>query len=84
LPSDGLLSQTSCPSPVETPAALARTASTDNAERAVEDPFWDACRPTERTGGKCWRSGTSGKLSTLGGVFRIAEAVDYWDGESAG
>jgi uncharacterized cupin superfamily protein len=26
----------------------------------------------------------SGKLSTLGGVFRIAEAVDYWDGESAG
>jgi uncharacterized cupin superfamily protein len=26
----------------------------------------------------------SGKLSTLAGVFRIAEAVDYWDGESAG
>jgi uncharacterized cupin superfamily protein len=26
----------------------------------------------------------SGKLSTLGGVFRIADAVDYWDGESAG
>jgi uncharacterized cupin superfamily protein len=25
----------------------------------------------------------SGKLSTLGGVFRTAEAVDYWDGESA-
>ncbi|HEV7176116.1 MAG TPA: cupin domain-containing protein [Solirubrobacteraceae bacterium] len=26
----------------------------------------------------------SGKLSTLGGVFRLADAVDYWDGESAG
>jgi uncharacterized cupin superfamily protein len=26
----------------------------------------------------------SGKLSTLGGVFRIAEAVDYWEGETAG
>lgn len=26
----------------------------------------------------------SGKLSTLGGVFRLAEAVDYWDGETAG
>jgi uncharacterized cupin superfamily protein len=26
----------------------------------------------------------SGKLSTLAGVFRIAEAVDYWDGESPG
>lgn len=26
----------------------------------------------------------SGKLSTLGGVFRVAEAVDYWDGETAG
>ena len=26
----------------------------------------------------------SGKLSTVAGVFRIAEAVDYWDGESAG
>lgn len=26
----------------------------------------------------------SGKLSTLGGIFRIAETVDYWDGESAG
>lgn len=26
----------------------------------------------------------SGKLSTAAGVFRIAEAVDYWDGESAG
>jgi uncharacterized cupin superfamily protein len=26
----------------------------------------------------------SGNLSTLGGVFRLAEAVDYWDGESAG
>jgi uncharacterized cupin superfamily protein len=25
----------------------------------------------------------SGKLSTLGGVFRLADAVDYWDGESA-
>lgn len=25
----------------------------------------------------------SGKLSTSGGVFRIGEAVDYWDGESA-
>jgi len=25
----------------------------------------------------------SGKLSTPGGVFRIAAAVDYWDGESA-
>jgi uncharacterized cupin superfamily protein len=26
----------------------------------------------------------SGKLSTLGGVFRTTDAVDYWDGESAG
>ena len=26
----------------------------------------------------------SGNLSTLCGVFRIAEAVEYWDGESAG
>lgn len=26
----------------------------------------------------------TGKLSTLGGIFRIADAVDYWDGESAG
>lgn len=26
----------------------------------------------------------SGKLSTSDGVFRIAEAVDYWDGESVG
>ena len=26
----------------------------------------------------------SAKLSTLGGVFRLADAVDYWDGESAG
>ncbi len=26
----------------------------------------------------------SGKLSTLGGIFRLAETVDYWDGESAG
>jgi uncharacterized cupin superfamily protein len=26
----------------------------------------------------------SGKLSTLGGIFSIAETVDYWDGESAG
>ena len=26
----------------------------------------------------------SGKLSTVAGVFRIAETVDYWDGESAG
>jgi uncharacterized cupin superfamily protein len=26
----------------------------------------------------------SGKLSTLGGIFRLADAVDYWDGESAG
>jgi uncharacterized cupin superfamily protein len=26
----------------------------------------------------------SGKLSTLGGVFKITDAVDYWDGESAG
>ena len=25
----------------------------------------------------------SGKLSTPGGIYRIAEAVDYWDGESA-
>lgn len=25
----------------------------------------------------------SGKLSTLGGVFRLADAVDYWDGEPA-
>jgi uncharacterized cupin superfamily protein len=24
----------------------------------------------------------SGKLSTFGGVFRIADAVDYWDGET--
>lgn len=24
----------------------------------------------------------SGKLSTPGGVFRVADAVDYWDGES--
>jgi uncharacterized cupin superfamily protein len=26
----------------------------------------------------------SGKLSTFGGVLRIADAVDYWEGESAG
>lgn len=26
----------------------------------------------------------SGKLSTLGGIFRLADRVDYWDGESAG
>ena len=26
----------------------------------------------------------SGKLSTLGGIFRLAETVDYWAGESAG
>lgn len=26
----------------------------------------------------------SGKLSTRAGVFRITEAVDYWDAESAG
>lgn len=26
----------------------------------------------------------SAKLSTLGGVFRLADAVDYWNGESAG
>jgi uncharacterized cupin superfamily protein len=26
----------------------------------------------------------SGKLSTLGGIFRLADTVDYWDGESAG
>ena len=26
----------------------------------------------------------SGKVSTFGGVFRIADAVDYWEGESAG
>jgi uncharacterized cupin superfamily protein len=26
----------------------------------------------------------SGKLSTAAGVFRLADAVDYWDGESAG
>jgi uncharacterized cupin superfamily protein len=25
----------------------------------------------------------SGKLSTAGGVFRLADAVDYWEGESA-
>jgi uncharacterized cupin superfamily protein len=25
----------------------------------------------------------SGKLATLGGVFRLADAVDYWQGESA-
>lgn len=25
----------------------------------------------------------SGKISTPGGVFRLADAVDYWDGESA-
>jgi uncharacterized cupin superfamily protein len=24
----------------------------------------------------------SGKVSTFGGVFRLADAVDYWDGES--
>jgi uncharacterized cupin superfamily protein len=33
----------------------------------------------------CARAYTdSGKLSTPAGVFRIAEAVDYWDGESTG
>jgi uncharacterized cupin superfamily protein len=26
----------------------------------------------------------SGKLSTFGGVFRITDAVGYWEGESAG
>lgn len=26
----------------------------------------------------------SAKLSTLGGVFRLADAVNYWNGESAG
>jgi uncharacterized cupin superfamily protein len=26
----------------------------------------------------------SGKVGTPGGVFRIADAVDYWDGETAG
>ncbi|MBV8997509.1 MAG: cupin domain-containing protein [Solirubrobacterales bacterium] len=26
----------------------------------------------------------SGKLSTLGGVFRTADAVGYWDGETVG
>lgn len=26
----------------------------------------------------------SGKLSTWAGIFKIAEGVDYWDGESAG
>jgi uncharacterized cupin superfamily protein len=26
----------------------------------------------------------SGKVSTFGGVFRIADAVGYWEGESAG
>jgi len=26
----------------------------------------------------------SGKLSTLGGLFRVAETIDYWDGKSAG
>jgi uncharacterized cupin superfamily protein len=26
----------------------------------------------------------SGKLSTLGGIFRLADTVDSWDGESAG
>ena len=26
----------------------------------------------------------SAKLSTRGGVFRLADAVNYWDGESAG
>ncbi len=25
----------------------------------------------------------SGKLSTLGGIFKLTETVDYWDGESA-
>lgn len=25
----------------------------------------------------------SGKLSTLGGIFKLADTVDYWDGESA-
>jgi len=31
-----------------------------------------------------WAYPDSGKLATLGGVFRLADAVDYWDGESAG
>jgi uncharacterized cupin superfamily protein len=31
-----------------------------------------------------WAYPDSGKLSTPGGVFRIADAVEYWDGESAG
>jgi uncharacterized cupin superfamily protein len=26
----------------------------------------------------------SGKLSTFGGIFRIADGVDYWDGETPG
>jgi hypothetical protein len=26
----------------------------------------------------------SGKLSTPGGILRLADTVDYWDGESAG
>lgn len=26
----------------------------------------------------------SDKLSTLGGIFKLTETVDYWDGESAG
>ena len=26
----------------------------------------------------------SGKLSTAGGIFRLADTVGYWDGESAG
>lgn len=25
----------------------------------------------------------SGKISTVGGIFRLEETVDYWDGESA-
>ena len=25
----------------------------------------------------------SGKLSTLGGIFKVTETLDYWDGESA-
>lgn len=25
----------------------------------------------------------SGKLSTLGGIFRLSDTVDYWEGESA-
>ena len=33
---------------------------------------------------RAWAYPDSGKLSTLGHVFRIAEAVDYWDDESAG